>query len=335
MVARAEVALAARELGPAGRDRALEAAVEVLDRQGDRHNALLGRLVAVRRFLMTGRLDLAEHELSMADLGGAPPVLVAIGEIATAELAVRSSPVRIARAALARARAAAVRAGLGALRAEVEVAATALDAPAARVSEAGQWRPVRLDEVEVFRGSGLLVDACRRTVGDAQGAVSLATRPVLFALVRALAEAWPGDAPRAALIAVAFGVRRANESHRGRLRVEIGRLRTLLRAVCEVKATARGFGLVPRREGGVRVLVPPIDGPGAAVLALLSDGQSWSTAALALALGQSQRTVQRVLAELEVSAKVEARGSARARRWQGAPIADFTMTLLLPAPPIR
>ena len=55
--------------------------------------------------------------------------------------------------------------------------------------------------------------------------ISLATRPVLFALARALAEAWPGDVPRDALVARAFGAKLADESHRARLRVEIGRLR--------------------------------------------------------------------------------------------------------------
>ena len=69
------------------------------------------------------------------------------------------------------------------------------------------------------------------SVRDATTAVSLATRPVLFALARALGEAWPGDVPRATLLARAFGAKFADESHRARLRVEIGRLRAMLRTL--------------------------------------------------------------------------------------------------------
>ena len=116
--------------------------------------------------------------------------------------------------------------------------------------------------------------------------ISLAQRPVLFALARALGEAWPGDVPRDALVARAFRARHADESHRARLRVEIGRLRALLRPLADVRATTRGFALVPRaarRE--VVVLARPVDEAHAAVLALLADGESWSSSALALALG--------------------------------------------------
>jgi DNA-binding transcriptional ArsR family regulator len=188
-----------------------------------------------------------------------------------------------------------------------------------------------LDEVEaVLLSTDLVIDACRRAVRGAGRSVTLANRPVLFALVRALAEAWPHDVRREDLIACAFEARRANASHRARLRVELGRLRGELRALADVRATARGFVLAPRRAPAVVVVVPPIDGDGAAILALLADGEPWSTSALALALGQSQRTVQRALAELELGAKVHARGVARARRWLAPPISGFTTTLLLP-----
>ena len=46
--------------------------------------------------------------------------------------------------------------------------------------------------------------------------------------------------------------------------------------------------------------------PCKAVLAFLADGESWSRSALALALGASQRTVQRVPDRLAAASKVAA-----------------------------
>jgi hypothetical protein len=154
----------------------------------------------------------------------------------------------------------------------------------------------------------------------------------LFALARALGEAWPGDVPRGTLLARAFGAKFADESHRARLRVEIGRLRTALRALAGVSATKRGFTLVPRRAGEVVVLARPVEEQHAAVLAFLADGESWSSSALALALAASQRTVQRALDSLAATGKVQSFGRGRARRWMTPPVPGFTTTLLLPAP---
>jgi hypothetical protein len=333
-VARAEIALAAHDLAP-GDERTLFAAIATLDAHGDHRNARHGRLIAARRHLVVGRIDLAERALSRVEFVTAPPVLAAIGELVAAEIAIRRVRSRDARDALDRAAAAARRAGITALSAEIAAALGQLAAPAARVITAGAARPVHLDEVEAVRGSAdLVIDGCRRTVGDRGGGVSLATRPVLFALAGALGEAWPGDAARDALIASAFGSRRPDASHRARLRVELGRLRRELRGIAGIDATARGFALVPRRARAVVVLVPPIDGPNAALLALLAGGEAWSTPALALALGASQRTVQRALAELEAGGQVRSQGSARARRWLAPPLTEFTTALLLPALPI-
>src|SRR5690242_18970225 len=174
--------------------------------------------------------------------------------------------------------------------------------------------------------------ACRHTVRHLTREVSLARRPVLFALARALGEAWPGDAARDALVAGAFGARLANQSYRARLRVEIGRLRRLLAPLCQVSATPRGFALVPSRARDVVVLARPVDEEHAAVLAFLADGEAWSSSALALALGTSQRTVQRALDALAAAAKVQPFGRGRARRWMTPPLPGFTTTLLLPAP---
>jgi hypothetical protein len=178
----------------------------------------------------------------------------------------------------------------------------------------------------------LVVDACRHVVRGARTVVSLARRPVLFALARALGEAWPGDVPRDMLVARAFGSKLSDESHRARLRVEVGRLRTVLQTLAGVSATTRGFALVPRRAREVVVLAPPVDEEHAAVLAFLADGESWSSSALALALGAGQRTVQRALDSLAAAGKVQSFGRGRARRWMTPPVPGFTTTLLLPAP---
>jgi hypothetical protein len=215
----------------------------------------------------------------------------------------------------------------------VESASLVLDTPAARLIARGEERLLLLEEVEMLLASkALVVDGCRHVVRDASTMVSLATRPVLFALARALGEAWPGDVPRSTLLARAFGAKFADESHRARLRVEIGRLRTAIRTLAGVSATKRGFALVPRRAREIVVLARPVEEEHAAVLAFLADGESWSSSALALALGASQRTVQRALDSLAAAGKVQSYGRARARRWMTRPVPGFTTTLLLPSP---
>jgi tetratricopeptide (TPR) repeat protein len=330
VVAEAEVALAMRDLG--GSPRPLAAAAIALESRGDHANALHARLLAARWQLLLGRLDDAAGALAPLDAQGLPPSLAAIAELTIAELALRSLRIEPAQAALARARAAADRAGVPALQAEVEEAWSALGRPAARRRTGEGERMLRLDEVAALLGSDALVlDACRRGLRARDAWRPLARRPVLFVLARALAEAWPGDVDREALIARAFRTRRPDETHRARLRVEIGRLRRLVAALAGIEATARGFVLAPRDGRDVVVLVPPIDGEQASLLALLGDGAAWSTSALALALGASQRTVQRALVELEGARRVRSIGRARARRWLAPPLAGFTTILLLPA----
>ena len=383
VVAEAEVALAMRDLR--GSPRALATASATLEARADRANALQARLIAVRRLLLLGRLDEAASALASVGAGplpsrltapsggsersergggflgvrGLPPALLAVAELAAAEVALRSVRAAPARAALARAHDAAERARVPALLAEVAEARAALDRPAARCIHSGHEQPLRLAEVEALLASGaLVVDACRRGLRAGATWRPLARRPVLFALARTLAEAWPADVDRDTLIARAFRTRRPNESHRVRLRVEIGRLRALAAPMARIEASARGFALiarpsgrsattspgeaappsgglvaalVPRGERAVVVLVPPIDGDQASLLALLADGAAWSTSALALALGASQRTVQRALVELEGAGRVRSIGRARARRWLSPPLAGFTTILLLPA----
>jgi len=330
LVAEAEVALAMRDLG--GSPRLLAAAAATLEARGDRANALQARLIAARRLLLLGRLDEATAALTTLDARGLPPSLAAVAELSAAELALRSLRTGPAQAALARAQEAADRARVPALLAEVAEAGAVLDRPAARRLFAGGEQALRLDEVAALLDSGaLVVDACRRGLGADAEWRPLARRPVLFALARALAEAWPGDVDREALIACAFRTQRPDETHRARLRVEIGRLRALVAALARIEATARGFVLRPRDERAVVLLAPPIDGEQASLVALLSDGAAWSTSALALALGASQRTVQRALVELEAEGRVRSIGRARAQRWLAPPLAGFTTILLLPA----
>ena len=329
VVAEAEVALAQRELG--GSPRPLAAATAALDARGDHANAAQARLIAARRALLLGRLDEAAAALPRLDEQAAP-ALRAVAELTAAELALRALHTEAAVAALARALTAAQRAGQPALQAEVAEARVALQRPAARLVAAGAERPLRLDEVAALRASGaLVVDACRHGLGAGDTWLPLARRPLLFVLARALAEAWPGDAPREALIATAFRTRHPDETHRARLRVEIGRLRALVAPLAAVEATARGFRLQPQQGREVRVLAPPVDGEQGALLALLSDGAAWSTSALALALGESQRNVQRALADLHEAGRVRRTGRARAQRWLAPPLAAFTTILLLPA----
>lgn len=331
VVAEAEIALASRELG--WPEKALDAARATLEAHGDSVNAAHARYLAIRRLLLIGRVDEAARTLAALDAATHPPALRAAHELIVAGIALRRIETKPARAALARAERAARDAGIPALAAEVERAFRVLDTPAARLVARGQTRALRLDEVEAWRASAsLVVDACRRVVHDARATVPLARRPVLFALARALGEAWPGDAPREALVARAFRVKHADESHRARLRVEIGRLRALLGELADIRATQRGFVLIPRRAPDVAVLTRPHEDAHAAVLALLADGESWSSSALALALGASQRTVQRSLDALAAAGNAQSFGRGRARRWTTPPVPGFATTLLLPAP---
>jgi hypothetical protein len=331
VVAEAEIALVSRDLGwPA---KALDVARATLEAQGDRVNAAHARNLEVRRLLLIGRLDEAERTLAELDPTPLPPASRAAHELVVAGIAIRRLQTKAARAAFTRAEHAARQADIPALRAEVESASLVMSTTAARLIARGEERPLLLEEVEALLASGaLVVDACRHVVRDAGMVVSLARRPVLFALALALGEAWPGDVSRSTLVARAFRGKRADESHRARLRVEVGRLRVELRKLAEVSATKRGFVLAARRAREVVVLAPPVEERHAAVLAFLADGESWSSSALAIALGASQRTVQRALDELAAASKVQSFGRGRARRWMTPPLPGFPTILLLPGP---
>jgi hypothetical protein len=337
-VARARCAIAEAELALVSRDlawpvRHLDQACAVLEAHGDVLNAAHARIVQARRQLLIGALDEAEAALAVLDETRLPPTLTAGRQLVLAGIALRRLQVELAREAIDRAQHAAALSGIGALHAEVEELRAMLSRPAARLVSRSAERPVRLDEVQALLRSGaLVVDACRRVVWAGTSPIRFTTRPVLFAIVRALGEAWPADVARAALIEAAFRARSFDETYRARLRVEIGRLRAELGSTADVQATKRGFVLQPRVEGDVAVLAPPLDSEHAALLALMADGEAWSSSALALALGAGPRTIQRALEQLSRQAEVQGFGRGRARRWTVPAAPGFPSTLLLPGP---
>ncbi|MDN3556487.1 helix-turn-helix domain-containing protein [Halomonas maura] len=331
VIAEAEIALVSRDLGwPA---KALAAARATLEAHGDRVNAAQARYLEARRLLLIGRLDEAERALDGLAPASLRPASRAAHELVVAGIAMRRLRTQRARAALTRAERAAREAAIPTLMAEVEGVARALEAPVARLIAQGEVRPLRLEAVEALLASpALVVDACRHVVRAARTVVPLGRRPVLFTLLRALGEAWPGDVPRGTLVALAFRGKQADDSYRARLRVEIGRLRHALEPLAGVTATSHGYALAPLGGREVVVLAPPVEEAHAALLALLADGEAWSSSALALALGTSQRSVQRALDALAAAGKVQAFGRGRARRWITPPMPGFPTTLLLPAP---
>ena len=277
-------------------------------------------------------LGQAGQVLAALDLDALPHASRAGYWLVAAGIALRRIEAAPARAALDNAERAARDTGIAALAAEVARARQAFEAPAARISSEG-GRLLGLAEVEALIASPrLVVDACRNVVRVGGSLVALGSRPVLFSLMRVLAEAWPGDVSRETLLTRAFGARDADESHRARLRVEIGRLRKELEPLAEISATESGFILAARGGRSVAVLVPPAESAHAALLALLADGEAWSSSALALALGTSPRTVQRALEQCAANGSAESFGRGRACRWMARLVPGFPTSLLLPAP---
>jgi hypothetical protein len=327
IVAEAEIALVSRDL--TWTTKRLDAARVTLEDHGDFANAVHARYLGIRQLLLVGRLDAAEHALSKVP-ARVPLALKIAHELILAHIAMRRLRTRDARAALKRAGRVAAHANIHALTAEVESAVATLDKPAARLIAKGQDRPLLLDEVEkLLESEALIVDGCRHVVRHGNTVIALATRPVLLTLARTLAEAWPDDVARDELVLRAFRLKLADESHRARLRVEMGRLRKKLEKITGIEATPRGFVLKPRARE-VFVLARPVEDKHADVLAFLADGESWSTSALSQALGESQRTVQRSLDTLALAGKVQSLGRGRTQKWIMPPVPGFTTLLLLP-----
>ncbi|OEZ01426.1 MULTISPECIES: DNA-binding protein [Stenotrophomonas] len=329
VVAEAEVALALRDL--AGSSTPLLAAALALQTRGDPHNAQQAWLILARRALLLGRPQEAVTALAQVRARAQAPALAAMAALTDAALAACALQVPQAQAALLLAADAAQASGIAALQAEVAHASSQLAQPAARRLAEGAAMPLDLAAVQRLLASpACVIDGCRRGVWQSGQWRSLARRPLLFALLRALGQAWPGDVDRDLLIAGVFRTRAGDHTHRARLRVDIGRVRTALQDLLEIEATDTGYRLCAPTGIDVAVLVPPRDGEPAALEALLADGAAWSTSALALAVGASQRTVQRELAVLEAEGAVRSHGRGRAQRWLGTPLAGFTTILLLP-----
>lgn len=330
VVAEAEVGLALRDL--AGTPAPLLAAAHALEERADPHNALQAWLILARRWLLLGRRQEAESALAQVQGRALTPALAAMAGLAEAALAARALRVSQVTAALDAAAAAARASGIAALHAEVVQARSHLAQPAARQVAREACRLLDLQAVQDLLASpACVVDGCRRGVWMGGRWRSLARRPLLFALLRALGQAWPGDVDRDVLIAEVFRTRDGDDSHRARLRVEMGRVRAAVKGLLSVEATADGYRLIAAPGIAVVVLAPPIEGEQGAVAALLADGAAWSSSALALALGASQRTVQRALAALESTGQARATGRGRTQRWWATPLSGFTTILLLPA----
>jgi tetratricopeptide (TPR) repeat protein len=330
IVALSEVALAARELD--AKDAALQSAIAVLREQRDLANARYGQMLRARHALALGQVELARERLSAIDVRDAAQALLASIALLSAEAALRRIEPSQARKFLARAAEAARRARIPALAAEVAKAHESLSRPVARLVIRESSRLLTIEDVSaLLQGRGLIVDACHRLVRKEAWSVGFEARPVLFSLLRTLAERAPDGVSREELVRASFGMRRLNDSLRARLRVAVGRLRTLLAPVAELIATPDGFALRPRGQS-LHVIAPPLDDQVSSLLALISDGAAWSSSALALALGASQRSVQRALGGLEEAGKVESRGSGRSLRWLAPPLARFAPHLLLSRP---
>jgi len=329
-VAEAEIALVLRDLGRPMEE--LGAARSMLEAFGDLANAAHAGYLEARRKLLIGHLDEAERILDGLDVDALPVTSRAGYELVAAGIAMRRFRAKPARDALDRAMRAAAGVGNAALKVEVDRAVRAFEAPAARLVGCDRERLLRLEEVETLIASDtVIIDACRNVVRTKTATVCLASRPVLFTLVRLLGETWPDNASREELLVRAFRAREVDESHRARLRVEIGRLREAIRPLADIYATERGFVLEPREGDRVAVLAPPVEFEHGEVLALLADGEAWSSSALALALDVSPRTVQRALNALAKSGRAEWFGQGRARRWIAIGVPGFPTSLLLPA----
>lgn len=332
LTAEAEIALRTHGHDLREFQKPLERASRELAARGDVANALFARLLLIRGWLAVGKVGAASEALSRLSLSEAPPRLSAVAELLRADVAVLELRSRDAAQAIERAGSAAESAGIPPLRSEVERARSELHAVAARLASGDSETPLRLAEIEaLLESDAFVIDACRRGVVAGKSSVSLVSRPVLFELALALGVAAPGEVTREVLIAAAFGARRINESHRGRLRVEIGRLRHALAPVADLRATPNGFALIPRRAARVVRLLPPSESETSALSALLARGEPWSSSALAAALGKSQRSVQRALLELQAAGRVRALGKGRAQRWLAPESTGITTAMLLVA----
>ena len=327
LAAEAEIALALGDLRWSAEPVAR--AVAELQAAGDARNAAYLQLVAARAALRLGRPADAERLLRHAKLAPAP-LERTFAELVRVELAAKRGDPDLLTQALASARAAAERAAIPTLVAEVARIRDHYEGPSAVITSRGKARTASFCEVcTLARSASVVVDGGGRELRSAGGCLPFARRPVLFEVLRVLAEGWPEAVPRDALIARAFGARRPNESHRIRLRVEVGRLRKAMRPWLGVVAEGPGYAL--SAKGEVVLVMPLEESPASRLLSLMHGGEAWSASSLAQALGVSERTVQRSLGELSSAGKVGPTGNGRGRRW--VRLFEIPTDLLLPPRP--
>ena len=330
--ARVRAALAEVALGegdPARAARDARTAADALARLGDARNAALQRLVIARAEVLLGRLGAARGVVAEVLAAPLPPDLLAMASLAEAEVAARALVATEAGTALSRARRALAAAPNALLLREIDRLEGELRLPVARIAAGAEIRDADLFAIEtVTRGDVLLVDACRRLAIAGRARLPLASRPVLFTLLVDLARASPATVPGDDLAARAFDARRVNASHRGRLRVEIGRLRKVLVDLGAEPVAASG-GYMLRSKRAIAVLLPRTDDDASHVGVLLGDGASWSAQRVAETAGISKRTAQRTLGDLVAAGRAVRTGTGRNVRYHrpGTPIASRMLLL--------
>ena len=322
-----EIALSTGDPAPAA--KAAKAAADELARLGDPRNAAMMRLVLARAEVLLGRLGEARRVVEDVLTEKLEPDLRALAWLARAEIAIRTLATTDARDALSRARASLDGTPNQLLARALVALEQELSLPVARMLRGGVVRDADLFAIEALsRGEVLLIDACRRVAIAGRVTIPLARRPVLFALLLVLARAWPASVPRDELASRAFDARRVNESHRSRLRVEIGRLRKIMDGLgAEPVATADGYALASKRE--VALLLPPSDDDAARIALLLGDGAAWSAKGLAEHAGVSKSTAQRALGLLVKNGSAIRTGKGKDVRYTrpGTPIASRMLLL--------
>ena len=199
LAAEAEIALALCDLRWSAEPVAR--AVAELEAAGDSRNAAYLQLVAARAALRLGRPKDAERLLRHAKFAPAAPLERTFAELVRVELAAKRGAPDLLTSALARAGAAADRATIPALVSEVARIREHYEGATAVITSRGKARTASLCDVcALGRSPDVVIDGGAREVRSSGECASFARRPVLFELLRVLAEVWPNVVSRDVLI---------------------------------------------------------------------------------------------------------------------------------------